>query len=211
LGRSAAFLIDTGPPEADVAAQILRLGVDRLDAAIISHAHLDHAGGLREVRRRLTVGTVYAPEAEARLLLNAGLGPVRVISRGDLLRVDEVSLDVLWPPHGRRSRDRNDSGAVIAAEIDRFRVLFPADLEAPGLRGLLQVGRPAPVSLLLAPHHGSANAAWDALLRAVQPRFVAVSARAGFPSPAVLGLAERCGAEVRATFSEGTLVYPAAR
>lgn len=42
-----SVVIDTGP---DFRAQALRVGLDRLDAVLFTHAHYDHVGGLDDVR-----------------------------------------------------------------------------------------------------------------------------------------------------------------
>lgn len=46
------WLVDTGP---DLRAQCLRAGIRRLDAALFTHAHMDHVTGFDELRR-FTVG-----------------------------------------------------------------------------------------------------------------------------------------------------------
>lgn len=45
--RTANILIDIGP---DFRQQMLRHGVDRLDAILVTHAHRDHVAGLDEIR-----------------------------------------------------------------------------------------------------------------------------------------------------------------
>lgn len=43
----AAILVDAGP---DLRQQMLRSGVDRLDAVLITHEHMDHVAGIDELR-----------------------------------------------------------------------------------------------------------------------------------------------------------------
>ena len=47
-GRPRTILIDAGP---DLREQSLRAGLDRLDAILLTHNHVDHTWGLDEVRR----------------------------------------------------------------------------------------------------------------------------------------------------------------
>ena len=56
-----AVLVDQGPPEADVAGQLRRLGVRRLSAVVLTHPQRDHIGGAEDVLRRLAVERVLDP------------------------------------------------------------------------------------------------------------------------------------------------------
>ena len=51
-----AVLVDEGPPEADVAGQLRRLGVRSLAAIVLTHPQRDHIGGAARVLDRLSVG-----------------------------------------------------------------------------------------------------------------------------------------------------------
>ncbi len=61
----AAVLVDEGPPEADVAGQLRRLGIRSLTAVVLTHPQRDHIGGAARVLDRLTVGAVAEPGIEA--------------------------------------------------------------------------------------------------------------------------------------------------
>jgi competence protein ComEC len=61
------ILVDAGPKKANVASQLKRRGIKKLDLVIASHAHADHIGGMVAVleptsRRSLsTMGCATAP------------------------------------------------------------------------------------------------------------------------------------------------------
>jgi phosphoribosyl 1,2-cyclic phosphate phosphodiesterase len=61
------FLIDTGP---ELRLQALAVGLDRIDAVLMTHAHADHTGGLDDLRRFNEINQahlpVYASRATAR-------------------------------------------------------------------------------------------------------------------------------------------------
>jgi phosphoribosyl 1,2-cyclic phosphate phosphodiesterase len=54
-----AFLIDT-PPEMRVAA--LEYGIDKVDAVVLTHSHMDHVAGFDDVRRFNTINGVMGPD-----------------------------------------------------------------------------------------------------------------------------------------------------
>jgi competence protein ComEC len=56
-----AVLVDEGPPEAKVAAQLRSLGVGRLAAMVLTHPQRDHVGGARQVLDELPVGFLLDP------------------------------------------------------------------------------------------------------------------------------------------------------
>src|SRR5690606_38101348 len=48
-GPAAAVMVDVGPEGSAAADCLTRLGVERLDLLVLSHAHADHVGGLGPV------------------------------------------------------------------------------------------------------------------------------------------------------------------
>ncbi|HQO66526.1 MAG TPA: MBL fold metallo-hydrolase, partial [Spirochaetales bacterium] len=60
------MLIDGGAPECadQVKAYLDALGVERIDAVVASHPHVDHVGGLPAILASFPVGTVYASRVD---------------------------------------------------------------------------------------------------------------------------------------------------
>ena len=131
----AAVLIDVGPPDGAVLRALARVtGANSLDAVIVTHGDSDHAGGLRELERRLRVGAVLgegAPDAE----------PFDI---GDRIRLTaRTSIEVLSPPiaaAGRGHRSDNNRSLVLLVRIGEVRILVPADIEAPAEEWLVASG-----------------------------------------------------------------------
>ena len=87
-------------------------------------------------------------------------------------------------------------------------MLITGDLDAGGEYALLEQLSLPQVELYVAGHHGSARSSSEALLAAVQPDTVFVSAgrnHYGLPSEAALARLEACGATVYRTDLCGTL------
>jgi competence protein ComEC len=211
-----AILVDQGPPEADVARQLRRLGVGRLAALILTHPSRDNIGGARDVVRELQVGMVLEPalpfpnpygapavrEARQRRI------PVVVTRLGRVLRLGRLRLRVLWPD-GRASPadDPNDHVTVLLASFGQVDALLPADAES---NVILRLSVP-PVEILKVGHHGSSDDGLPELLESLRPRMAVVSVGErndyGHPTPSTMAALERApGLAVYRTDRDGRIV-----
>ena len=90
----------------------------RLDAVVISHADVDHAGGVDAVKRTLPVLATYGPGDCAALSWRWG----------------EVSFEL----GTGRGPSRNDRSCVLLVDTGLQRVLLPSDIERDAELDLLQ-------------------------------------------------------------------------
>lgn len=217
-------LIDAGPADRRsdagrrvVAPYLLRRGVRRLEAAIVSHAHADHLGGLAAVLRRVPAGVVLEPAMAAsdpgyRAWLDwiaATRQPWRGARRGDRFTLDGVEFaflhpDTTWSGWGL---DLNENSVVVRIRWGEFTALMTGDAGFPAESLLAgQVGR---VDLLKVGHHGSRGSTDAGFLRELQPQVAVISAgrrnRHGHPAPAALGRLAAAGVRVFRTDRDGTV------
>jgi competence protein ComEC len=181
---SARVLVDQGPPEADVAGQLVRLGVRSLSAVVLTHPQRDHVGGAAAVIRKISVGTLLdpslaatGPEREEAVAAARQRGvPVREARAGSVLRAGGLVLRVLWPDdEGRPTEDPNLNAVVLLASYGEIDVLLPADAETEVTRRL-SLGE---VEVLKVAHHGSRDTGLGEELRTLSPRIAVVSSGAG--------------------------------
>jgi competence protein ComEC len=190
-----ALLVDEGPPEGDVAAQLRRLGVRRLAAIVLTHPQRDHVGGAPAVLRALPVDAVLDPQLAVdgpehrEAVAVARERGVRIVTarRGLSLRLGRLLLRVLWPDGpGTPAEDPNERAVVLVASYGAVDVLLPADAES-GVTSRLDL---PPVEILKVAHHGSADAGLPALLRRLRPQVAVISVGArndyGHPAPSTL-------------------------
>ncbi len=185
------LLYDAGSMAPDVGAR--RIGpalrarrIRRLDALVLSHADTDHVNAAPYLLRRFRVGRLYVPEgftdspAGSRILgLASRHGvPATTVAAGDA--IPPFGL-VLHPPRGARLSD-NDGSLVLRVRLGSSPVLLTGDLEADGCDMLQRCGRSLAADAVLLPHHGGRNPALGALLRAIDPSVLLVSAGRGFPT-----------------------------
>jgi competence protein ComEC len=181
---SARVLVDQGPPEANVAGQLARMGVRSLSALVLTHPQRDHVGGAADVIRRLRVGTVLDPglaatgpeREEAVAAARERRVPVRVVRSGSELRAGGLVLRVLWPPDpGLPSEDPNLNALVLTASYGETDVFLPADAESD-VTARLPLDA---AEVLKVAHHGSADPGLGEQLHDLRPRIAVISCGRG--------------------------------
>lgn len=217
-------LIDAGPAteRSDAGRRVIapflaRQRAPGLALAVISHAHLDHLGGLRGVLNRFPVARVLEPGALIGdslytgfldLLAEQGI-PWTAARDGMAFTVDSVRFRVLHPDArwAEWQSDVNEDSVVLLAEYGRFRALFVGDAGLPAESRL--AGRVGAVTVLKVGHHGSRSASGDRWLGELRPQLAVVSAgqgnRYGHPHAEVVTRLRRDGIGAWRTDQDGTV------
>lgn len=195
-----AVLVDQGPPEAHVARELRRLGVERLAAIVLTHPQRDHVGGAADVLEQLPVDLVLDPAIPAEssderaALAEARRQRVSVVTAraGSSYRLGMLRLRVLWPEDaGTATDDPNNHAVVLLASYGAVDALLAADAES---RVILPLDPPA-AEILKVAHHGSADEGLPELLSVVRPRIAVISVGRendyGHPAPSTLAALER--------------------
>ncbi len=166
------LLYDAGPASDDgfdagesvVVPYLLRLGVARLDAVVISHSDQDHAGGLKSVRRLMKVDAAY------------GAGSDHPCRDGESWNWDGLRFDFLHPPGDGDWSDNNGS-CVLRVSGEGHSLLLTGDIEREAENRLVAVhGANLLSDVLVAPHHGSKTSSSAAFVDAVHPAVVVYGA-----------------------------------
>lgn len=224
----AAVLVDAGwaSPEganlgrSTVVPALGALGVRALDVAIVTHADLDHRGGMAAVLRALPVGELWLPlrasqepEFDALRQIAADRGtPVREVGANEPIRLlPGLALEVLWPVPGLDAPGwtRNERSIVLGVGIAGRRILLTGDIGAPAERALLAAPDRLRAEIVKLGHHGSASASSAEFLGAVGAEVALLSAAccdARLPSPAALARAHDANASLWWTGRDGALV-----
>jgi competence protein ComEC len=151
------------------------------DLVIVSHADLDHAGGLARLMSEFPGAEYLANLRENR----PDTGPCRVPRHWSW---DGLQFRILHPSPGLPYRG-NDSSCVVSVAGPGISLLLTGDISQVVEQRLVREGL-EPHAILTAPHHGSSTSSSQALIDAVSPTWSIISAasgnRFGFPRADVI-------------------------
>lgn len=174
--RSASYrmLYDTGPRFRSGFAPLQTLWPpgQRFDLVMVSHADIDHAGGVDSLLTHHVVERWLAPLGEAL--------PVAAMAceRGQQWQQDGIDYRVLWPPAGHNTLSPNDRSCVLEVSVGEQSLLITGDVGRDVERRFVADLTP-PLSVLVAGHHGSHTSSGVQFVRLSRPRHVIFSAGRG--------------------------------
>jgi competence protein ComEC len=94
------------------------------------------------------------------------------VTQGDRAALgDSTKIEVLWPPADCDFKP-NDAALVLKVTCAGRSILFPADIQERAERELLKHPDILKSDVLIAPHHGSAEATTAQFIRAVNPKVI---------------------------------------
>ncbi len=207
------FLIDVGKDD-HVFSYINEMieGVRFIDGIFISHNQYDHMGGLTRIIRTFPIGFIAfssPPLAEMKSLCRMHSIACVVLSQGDRIEGENMSIRVLWPPGEDVMRDLNEASLVLHVTLGNLRILFTGDITASVEEELVELyGERLFSHVLKIPHHGSAYSSSPLFLKAVSPQVSVVSVGEnsyGHPAAYVEDIVGEIGSVLFRTDRDGTI------
>lgn len=224
LSGGQAVLIDAGTKEsgAAVVRYLEDLGVTRLYAAVATHPHADHIGGMAQVLDTFPVEHFYMGSETQNTtsfsdMLDAlqaqGIQPTTP-TPGDTLAFDSgASLTFLGPADDVPSTNLNDRSLITLFQADEQKVLLMGDAESAAEQSLLAHMTDLRCDVLKVGHHGGATSSSLSFLQTIQPSVAVISCGVdndyGHPDPQTLQNLSLAGVnDVRITAESGTVIIP---
>jgi competence protein ComEC len=209
-----AILVDAGRGD-DIVLWLEELGIDSLVAAIGSHNHDDHIGGMDAVLADYPVGQYLYngrppgnPNAQAVEVILADRGIPHPPPPWPAIALGDARVTVFPSPLTNASENNSSLGVLV--ERGRFRALLTGDSEQDQIIAWLKQGVIPDVDVLKAAHHGSRDAVTPGWLMATKPEVVIISAGAGnpygHPHPWAMRYYTAGGRKVYRTDRDGTVV-----
>jgi len=149
------------------------IGINKIEAIIISHNDVDHINGIPEIVGHCRVGGVYANDA---FFAQADQWGTAKFLTEDLkkrdLQVDtldekpkfskKADIRILWPSEHTSQYDKlsdNDKSAVILIEFADTKILLCSDIERFAQQELFRLYPALKADVVVVPHHGSVRTA----------------------------------------------------
>lgn len=224
LSGGQAVLVDAGTSQsADSLVRYLQeLGVTELYAAIATHPHADHIGGMAQVIEAFPIGHFYmGAETQntatyERMLdaLDAQDVPVSIPEPGEELVFDSgASVTFLGPADDVPKGNLNDRSLICLFRAGEQDVLLMGDAESAAEQSLLAHYPSLRCDVLKVGHHGADTSSSVEFLRTVQPTTAVISCGVdndyGHPDPQTLENLSLAGVDdVRITAQSGTVILP---
>jgi len=200
--------------------------VSKLDAAIVSHYHSDHAEGIYELLDEFPIEVLYMPDVKNKPELHDDLKErasengveIEYIDAGDTIQLDDGTVfNVLFPDANLYTNDDeniNNDSLIIKLSYGDIDFLFTGDLESDAEKLLAKrYGAELDSEVLKVGHHGSKTSSSVQFLNAVSPRFAIICAgednRYKHPHGEVLDRYKKCEAEIYRTDLNGNIVIRA--
>ncbi len=203
------LLIDGGPINGKVGKNleaILPLADRYIDMIMVSHAQLDHFGGLLDVMKNYHVGAVLMSEYGSesvnwqefeRIRIEQNI-PKVIVARGDRILYGGSKLNIIWPGQVFKVKDLNDTAIGVIAEISGMRAFFGGDM---GSKKEAELARmyDVDVDILKVSHHGSKYSSDAGFLKEASPLISVIEVGKnsyGHPTKEALGRLANAGSQI---------------
>jgi competence protein ComEC len=213
-----AMLVDGGPADmgTTVFTYLRNQGIEGLAYIVATHPFADHVGGLPDVLRRMSVGTVLLPMVYhdtpayyAFLLAVEESGANAAVPfAGHTFNLGDAVVTVLSPSHDDTWENRANYSIVLRVEFGSTSFLLMGDAMREIEANLLDSAALLSSDVLKVARHGASSATTSGFLDAVNPSIAVISAGEdnSFLSQEVLRRLANAGVHTFRTDLHGTVV-----
>ena len=220
--NGCSAVIDAGLTSSadDISADLKGADIKDIDALLITHLHMDHAGALAKIAMSFPIDNLIIPnrdssaeamptvnEAEKRVV--AEKGKVFTATEGMNFNIGEFEVTLLaYFPDATKENDRS---IITMAKIENKKFLFTGDAEKATEADVLAEKLNIDCDVLKVGHHGSNSSSTAAFLKAASPKYAAISVGKdnmySHPSNKTIVALKNCGAEVYRTDKNGDISF----
>lgn len=227
VGQADATLLQTGDVNIlfdagnwnrrDVVDYLLSVGVEKIDLLIGSHPDADHIGQMPLILDQFQVDEVWMSGVESTSktfentldkIIEHGVS-YHEPRAGESYQLGHLFLDVIAPK--QLTNDSNEDSISVYFAFGKTGIVMTGDAGVRAESAMLDVRGNLSADILHAGHHGSSTSTSESFLKAVDPKYVIISAGAnnsyGHPHVEVVDRLVKSGAEIYATYQHGTIIF----
>ena len=220
--NGCSAVIDAGLTSSadDISADLKGADIKDIDALLITHLHMDHAGALAKIAMSFPIDNLIIPnrdstaeamptvnEAEKRVV--AEKGRVFTATEGMNFNIGEFEVTLLaYFPDATKENDRS---IITMAKIGDKKFLFTGDAEKATEADVLAEKLNIDCDVLKVGHHGSKSSSSEEFLKAASPEYAAISVGKdnsySHPNSKTLASLRNCGAKIYRTDRDGDISF----
>jgi len=182
-----AVLIDTAKAKssANITKKLKALGVKKLDAIVISHAHGDHYGGVSDIMKAFPTSDIYVPDPTELDKHQKSYGDAlrrqykkakgHYVKKGTSWTIGGMRFDCIYqcPASSLKEHDDhhfvNNESVVLRVDLNGWVYHTAGDLQNEGNNLLVKAVKDLKADIFKAQWHGDANACNETICEAVKP------------------------------------------
>lgn len=220
--NGCSAVIDAGLSSSanDIAKDLKCADIKDIDALLITHLHMDHAGALAKIAMSFPIDNLIIPnrdstaeamptvnEAEKRVVAEKG----RVFTATEGMNFDIGEFEVTVLAYFPDAKNENDRSVITMAKIGDKKFLFTGDAEKATEADVLAEKLNIDCDVLKVGHHGSKSSSSEEFLKAASPEYAAISVGKdnsySHPNSKTLASLRNCGAKIYRTDRDGDISF----
>ena len=220
--NGCSAMIDAGLSSSvnDIAKDLKCADIKDIDALLITHLHMDHAGALAKIAMSFPIDNLIIPnrdstaeamptvnEAEKRVVAEKG----RVFTATEGMNFDIGEFEITVLAYFPDAKNENDRSVITMAKIGDKKFLFTGDAEKATEADVLAEKLNIDCDVLKVGHHGSKSSSSEEFLKAASPEYAAISVGKdnsySHPNSKTLASLRNCGAKIYRTDRDGDISF----
>lgn len=219
--RDKCVMVDCGGSKdacREARIYMLRYGISKIDALILTHMHDDHTNGVKDLLDCTAVDKIYVPETDRGSMELSGI-PERV-DKKDIIYVNEdvnlkfggIDVNILAFPqdeYDSGSDDENENGMAVVLGTGGYKTLITGDLPMEYEWEILNAVPDC--NAYIVGHHGASTSSSIAFLDRILPEIAVISVGKdngyGHPDDGTLSRLSNIGSCIYRTDLDGTVTF----
>ncbi|GAU77454.1 ComE-like protein [Fusibacter sp. 3D3] len=198
------ILIDTGDPYTDLTQMLIKRDIYKIDALILSHAHSDHVGGLKQLAETYPIYQIYCNQETYEVIKADISASTEVIVVKSPIEITLANARLTLIPS--ESDDTNDNAIAVWYDSKEIKGIFLGDISGPVYEKFPSVL--TELDFVKIAHHGSKTGLSKSFLKEHPIKYAIISHNEKYlmPNKSILDQLEEEGIEIYKTYNCGEII-----